>query len=180
GDVTAPLTCIYICGLVPPALAILLSALRPGDDVILPCQAADPSISFVEWTRPDLKPDIVLYSRGGHLETDDQHPSFKDRVELVDRELKDRDASLTLKNNVSRHDNGTYECRVKTNDTDQIRTISIIRLQVIDSGEVVSLSERDARSRSLSRRRLSKSMADSMRPSRVSGSSLGTQGKGRR
>uniref|UniRef100_A0A8C9XDP0 Ig-like domain-containing protein n=1 Tax=Sander lucioperca TaxID=283035 RepID=A0A8C9XDP0_SANLU len=97
----------------------------PGNNVTLPCQAADSSIRVVKWTRPDLKPDIVLLYRDGELNTTDQHPSFKDRVELVDRDLKDGDVSLILKN-VSRHDTGIYECRVKTGDTDPIRTIHLL------------------------------------------------------
>ncbi|XP_035850191.1 coxsackievirus and adenovirus receptor-like [Sander lucioperca] len=112
---------------------------HPGDDVILPCQAADPSIRAVEWTRPDLEePEYVLLYRDGHLDPTYQHPSFKDRVELVDRDLKDGDVSLILKN-VSRHDAGTYECRVASGgsrhkkrgiiDSEPIR---IIRLQVTD------------------------------------------------
>ncbi|XP_039678152.1 coxsackievirus and adenovirus receptor-like isoform X1 [Perca fluviatilis] len=109
----------------------LVVPVNPGDDVILPCQAAGSSIRVVEWTRPDLKPDTVLYYRGGHLTPDDQHPSFKDRVELVDRDLKDGDVSLILKN-VSRHDAGTYKCRVKSGVTNQIRLIRTIRLQVPD------------------------------------------------
>ncbi|XP_028462216.1 uncharacterized protein LOC114574096 isoform X2 [Perca flavescens] len=108
----------------------------PGDDVILPCQADDSSISAVEWSRPDLDPDIVLLNIDGHLKSTYQNPSFKERVDLVDRDLKDGDVSLTLKN-VSSIDNGTYECRVKPDgsrhrkraiiDSEPIR---IIRLQV--------------------------------------------------
>ncbi|XP_039678202.1 uncharacterized protein LOC120572813 [Perca fluviatilis] len=107
---------------------------HPGDDVTLPCQAADSSIRAEQWTRADLKPDIVLLNRDGHLNTTHQHPSFKDRVELVDRDLKDGNMSLTLKN-VSRHDAGEYKCRVKTDDSDQIRTIRIISLQVRDPAD---------------------------------------------
>ncbi|XP_028420596.1 uncharacterized protein LOC114546131 [Perca flavescens] len=113
----------------------------PGHDVILPCQAADSSIRAVEWTRPDLEPDIVLLYRDGHLDAADKHPSFKDRVELVDRDLKDGDVSLILKN-VTINDTGTYECGVKTNcltrkkrdtNSDHIR---IIHLLVPDLMEV--------------------------------------------
>ncbi|XP_035850123.1 coxsackievirus and adenovirus receptor-like [Sander lucioperca] len=109
---------------------------HPGDDVTLSCQADGSSISFAEWTRPDLKPEYILVYRSGSLDPDNQHPSFKDRVKLVDRDLKDGDVSLTLKN-VSSIDNGTYECRVKTNDTDQIRFIGIIRLQVPDPADLI-------------------------------------------
>ena len=101
--------------------------MHPGDDVILPCQAADSSIRAVEWTRSDLEPDYVLYYSDGYLDPTRQHPSFKDRVDLVDRDLKDGDVSLTLKN-VSRHDRGTYECRVLFDRYDIF--IRIIRLQV--------------------------------------------------
>ncbi|XP_039678349.1 coxsackievirus and adenovirus receptor homolog [Perca fluviatilis] len=116
---------------------------HPGDDVILPCQANDSSIIAVEWTRPDLEPPkYVLYCSDGHCDPTHQHPSFKDRVDLVDRDLKDGDVSLILKN-VSSNDNGTYECRVKLDssrrkkraiiDSEPIRTI---RLQVQNSSPV--------------------------------------------
>ncbi|XP_035849588.1 uncharacterized protein LOC116067087 [Sander lucioperca] len=115
----------------PAASPDLTVTVYPGDDVILPCQAAGSSIRTLKWTREDLDPDTVLLYRDGRLELDHQHPSFEDRVELVDRDLKDGDVSLILKN-VSRHDTGTYECRVKTGDTDLIRTIRTVRLQVPD------------------------------------------------
>uniref|UniRef100_A0A8C9ZAK0 Ig-like domain-containing protein n=1 Tax=Sander lucioperca TaxID=283035 RepID=A0A8C9ZAK0_SANLU len=111
---------------------------HPGQDVNLPCQAPDSFIRALEWTRPDLEPDTVLLYSDGHFETDDQNPSFKDRVELVDRELKNGDVSLILKN-VSSIDNGTYKCGVKAGgprrkkrDSDPIRTIRTVRLQVTD------------------------------------------------
>ncbi|KAF1381068.1 hypothetical protein PFLUV_G00170640, partial [Perca fluviatilis] len=115
---------------------LIVVTVHPGDDVILPCQAADSSISVVEWSRADLDPDIILLNIDGHLDPTHQHPSFKDRVELVDRDLKDRDVSLILKN-VNIHDDGTYECRVRTGYFDPIRTITIIHLQVADLIEVV-------------------------------------------
>ncbi|XP_028462206.1 CD276 antigen homolog isoform X2 [Perca flavescens] len=109
----------------------------PGDDATLPCQAADPSFRAVEWSRPDLEPEYALFYRDGHLDTYKQHPSFKERVELVDRQLKDGDVSLILKN-VSSIDTGTYNCLVITRrtkgdiDSDQIRNTRIIRLQVTE------------------------------------------------
>ncbi|XP_049424338.1 uncharacterized protein LOC125883798 [Epinephelus fuscoguttatus] len=103
------------------ALILSLSAadssvvhVHPGDDATLRCEAGDVSISAVEWTRPDLEPpQYVLLYRDGHFDTTEQHPSFTGRVELVDRELKGGDVSLTLKN-VTSSDAGTYECRVKS------------------------------------------------------------------
>ncbi|XP_039678368.1 coxsackievirus and adenovirus receptor-like [Perca fluviatilis] len=107
------------------AASDLIVVTVPGDDVILPCQADDSSIRAVEWSRPDLEPDTVLLYRDGQLDPTLQHPSFKDRVELVDRDLKDGDVSLTLKN-VSRHDAGEYECGVETDD--HITTMRTIRI----------------------------------------------------
>ncbi|XP_038586538.1 programmed cell death 1 ligand 1-like [Micropterus salmoides] len=84
---------------------------KPGDNVTLSCQAGEASIRAVEWSRADLEPEYVLFYRAGLSDPTQQHPSFKDRVQLVDRELKDGDVSLILKN-VSSNDAGTYECRV--------------------------------------------------------------------
>uniref|UniRef100_A0A8D0AIL2 Ig-like domain-containing protein n=1 Tax=Sander lucioperca TaxID=283035 RepID=A0A8D0AIL2_SANLU len=111
---------------------------NPGDDAILPCQAAGSSIKAVAWTRPDLEPDIVLYCSDGHLDTTNQHPSFKDRVELVDRDLKDGDVSLILKN-VRSIDNGTYKCGVAPDSSRRTKRSNInsepirtVRLKVTD------------------------------------------------
>ncbi|XP_038586517.1 coxsackievirus and adenovirus receptor-like isoform X1 [Micropterus salmoides] len=116
---------------------------KPGDDVILPCQAGEASIRAVEWSRPDLEPDYVLFHRDGRSVKTQQHPSFKDRVQLVDRELKDGDVSLILKN-VSSNDAGTYECRVAAGGSRRKRAIiktepiRIIQLEVSgsNSGDV--------------------------------------------
>ncbi|KAL7375579.1 hypothetical protein ABVT39_020202 [Epinephelus coioides] len=102
---------------------------HPGDDVTLRCEAADVSILAVEWTRPDLEPEYVLFYRDGHFDTDLQHPSFTGRVELVDRDLKDGDVSLTLKDVTSR-DSGTYECRVKS-DGSRLTKRAIIKTDPI-------------------------------------------------
>ncbi|KAL7375494.1 hypothetical protein ABVT39_018393 [Epinephelus coioides] len=113
--------------------------MHPGDDATLRCEAGNVSIRAVEWTRPDLEPQYVLFYRDGHFDTTKQHPSFTGRVELEDRDLKDGDVSLTLKN-VTSSDAGTYECRVKSGGftrtkrailkTDPIR---VIYLEVRDS-----------------------------------------------
>ncbi|XP_031169001.1 butyrophilin-like protein 1 isoform X2 [Sander lucioperca] len=106
----------------------------PGDDVTLKCEAADVPISVVEWSRPDLVPEFILLNIDGHPQTRQQNPSYKDRVDLVDRDLKDGDVSLTLKN-VNRYDSGIYECRAASLglrrkkraflDSEPIRTIQL-------------------------------------------------------
>ncbi|XP_037614948.1 programmed cell death 1 ligand 1-like isoform X8 [Sebastes umbrosus] len=86
---------------------------NPGENVILECDAGNASIDVVEWTRDDLESKYVLLVVDGHPEPDEQHPSFKDRVELEDRKMENGNVSIILKN-VSSNDSGKYECRVKT------------------------------------------------------------------
>ncbi|CAG5965563.1 unnamed protein product [Menidia menidia] len=91
---------------------IYITAEAGQDSVTLPCRAEkEREILAVEWSRPDLGPDYVLLFRDGHFESDGQHPSFRNRVDLQDRWMKDGDASLILKD-VKIKDTGTYECRV--------------------------------------------------------------------
>ena len=115
-----------------------------GDDVTLPCQTDYYPIGVVEWSRPDLKQEYVLLYRDGHMDLYGQHPELYGRVDLVDRELKDGDVSLILKN-VRGMDTGIYECRVmpavlrhKNRLALVSEPIGTIRLQV--TGEGVSLS----------------------------------------
>nr|XP_033465516.1 putative butyrophilin subfamily 2 member A3 [Epinephelus lanceolatus] len=130
---------VLMLSLLAPAASDQHVTVHPGDDVTLRCEAGDVSIRAVEWTRPDLEPQYVLFYSDGHYDTDQQHPSFTGRVELEDRELKDGDVSLTLKNVTSR-DNGTYECRVAAGGSRRtkralIKTdpIRVIYLEVTDS-----------------------------------------------
>ncbi|CAI5660587.1 unnamed protein product [Oreochromis niloticus] len=83
-----------------------------GENITLPCQAPkNNNIIVVEWTKADLKDEYVLMYRDGHFDSINQHSSFKNRVDLQDRQMKDGDVSLILKN-VTINDAGTYECRV--------------------------------------------------------------------
>ncbi|XP_039874767.1 hepatitis A virus cellular receptor 2 homolog isoform X2 [Simochromis diagramma] len=83
-----------------------------GQNVTLTCRAPNNNIIVVlEWSRADLEPDYVLLYRDEQFVPDNQHPSFKNRVDLQDKQMKDGDVSLILKN-VTSADNGTYECRV--------------------------------------------------------------------
>uniref|UniRef100_A0A667ZMR3 Immunoglobulin V-set domain-containing protein n=1 Tax=Myripristis murdjan TaxID=586833 RepID=A0A667ZMR3_9TELE len=56
------------------------------------------------------KEEYVFFYQDEHIDPDYQPPSFKNRVELKDKEMKNGDLSMILKN-VKKEDSGTYECR---------------------------------------------------------------------
>uniref|UniRef100_A0A3B5LSJ3 Ig-like domain-containing protein n=1 Tax=Xiphophorus couchianus TaxID=32473 RepID=A0A3B5LSJ3_9TELE len=96
-----------------PLVEILESSVTvPGQNVSLPCRLPNnkPAV-VVQWTRPDLEPEDVFLFRDEQPDPENQHPSFRNRVELQDRRMKDGDVSLLL-SNVTTNDSGKYECRV--------------------------------------------------------------------
>uniref|UniRef100_A0AAZ1XSF1 Ig-like domain-containing protein n=1 Tax=Oreochromis aureus TaxID=47969 RepID=A0AAZ1XSF1_OREAU len=131
-------------GVVPPDQKNITA--KSGQDVSLTCRAPNKNIKFVHWSRADLKTEYVLVYRDERLFTDHQHPSFKDRVDLKDRQMKDGDVSLILKL-VTSVDDGTYKCRVFMEETRSWKH-SIINLTVppdqksitAESGQDVTLT----------------------------------------
>ncbi|XP_067436521.1 coxsackievirus and adenovirus receptor homolog [Thunnus thynnus] len=130
--------CVLAC-----FLSFTVSAVKPGENVILQCQSPrDANITALTWSRPDLNPEtdgFVLFFRENRLYEDYQHPSFRGRVQLRDPEMKDGDVSVILKN-VTINDTGTYKCRVSVNSKgyELMNTINLtvntIYLKVEDSG----------------------------------------------
>ncbi|XP_071315757.1 butyrophilin subfamily 2 member A1-like [Trachinotus anak] len=110
-----------------------------GHTVPLPCRApSKTNIIFVEWTRPELEPEYVFLYRDEQTVPENQHPSFKNRVELEDQHMTDGNVSVILKN-VTSNDTGTYECRVFQRGTDRrkratFEPISVIYLDVHQPG----------------------------------------------
>ncbi|XP_063319290.1 coxsackievirus and adenovirus receptor-like [Pelmatolapia mariae] len=106
-----------------------------GQNVTLTCRVTNDNkmIITIEWSRTDLEPQHVLLQRNGQFVLDSQHPSFKNRVDLQDRQMKDGDVSLILKN-VTINDNGTYECRVQR-QRESLSLISTLYLRVVPPGQ---------------------------------------------
>ncbi len=116
-----------------------------GQNATLPCNAGDESIRAVEWTRSGMK-EYVLFYRNGRSDTTEQMSSFKDRVQLMDSELKDGDVSVTLKN-LEKTDEGTYECRVALGGSGRHKRaiigaepLKVVELKVSGPGEFGNFS----------------------------------------
>uniref|UniRef100_A0A3Q1HIN5 Ig-like domain-containing protein n=1 Tax=Anabas testudineus TaxID=64144 RepID=A0A3Q1HIN5_ANATE len=141
--------CEYLCYFLKFCIYLSTQVNIPaelGDTVNLTCQRPNSSFKLVEWSRPDLEPEYVFFLRNKQLITDEQHSSFKNRVELKDRGMKNGDVTLILKN-VTTSDSGTYECRVTESQINRRKRanlssdpICIINLKVSDSGELVCVS----------------------------------------
>ncbi|XP_041842242.1 uncharacterized protein LOC121640502 [Melanotaenia boesemani] len=127
----------------PPTAGQTNITAEPGHDVSLPCRAGhDGDIISVHWIRPDLDPEYVLLYRNGRFNLFHQHPSFQNRVDIQDRQMKDGDVSLILKN-LTINDTGTYECRVLQKGTNTVFTKSIIHLEVSPPGTTQDGGDKD-------------------------------------
>ncbi|XP_063325831.1 programmed cell death 1 ligand 1-like isoform X2 [Pelmatolapia mariae] len=105
-----------------------------GQDVTLTSRAPNNNkIIVVEWSRADLESQHVLLYRHAQFDPEEQHPSFKNRVDLQDRQMKDGDVSLILKNAMI-NDTGTYECRVQR-QRESLSLITSVYLHVVPPGQ---------------------------------------------
>uniref|UniRef100_A0A3Q3IP98 Ig-like domain-containing protein n=1 Tax=Monopterus albus TaxID=43700 RepID=A0A3Q3IP98_MONAL len=103
---------------------------NPGHTVILPCRVpSSRNITTVKWMRTDLWFENVLKYQDGQLDLNNQHLSFKDRVELEDSEMKDGDMSLALRD-VTTGDSGIYACVLIQERITDTEFISFINLNV--------------------------------------------------
>ncbi|XP_067380858.1 myelin-oligodendrocyte glycoprotein-like [Channa argus] len=108
---------------------------KTGDDVTLQClDHRGGDIEKLEWMKQDLKKNISIYKHEKMHKDEKQNPSFNNRVELRDPQMKDGDVSVILRN-ININDTGTYECYVRNSNTQpQPQLISNITMTVIDSG----------------------------------------------
>ncbi|XP_014866889.1 PREDICTED: uncharacterized protein LOC106932617 [Poecilia mexicana] len=84
-----------------------------GRAVTLPCRAPnmeDP-IKYLEWSRTDQKMSYIILYQDQHFYPDFQDRAFRERAVLLDRDMKEGEVSLVLRN-ASAADSGVYECRV--------------------------------------------------------------------
>ncbi|CAI5660223.1 uncharacterized protein LOC116321082 [Oreochromis aureus] len=112
-----------------------------GQNVTLSCRANNNNlVTFLEWSKNGLRKGYLLLYRDERFDLENQHPSFKNRVELQDRQMKDGDVSLILKD-VTLDDRGSYECRVETKMNRKKRAnqdddpVIIISLNVVPPGQ---------------------------------------------
>ncbi|XP_026225208.1 myelin protein zero-like protein 2 [Anabas testudineus] len=104
-----------------------------GETVTLPCTtSAVTSESFVEWKKLEKSGDelLVFLYRSSQVDLESQEESFKNRVELKDKQMKDGDVSVILKD-VTINDSGKYQCRIIQPGADT--KTSNINLTVSDS-----------------------------------------------
>uniref|UniRef100_A0A3B4GPQ9 Ig-like domain-containing protein n=1 Tax=Pundamilia nyererei TaxID=303518 RepID=A0A3B4GPQ9_9CICH len=97
-----------------------------GMTIALPCQV----------------PKYVLFYRDNKLVPDYQHPSFKNRVDLQDRQMKGGDVSLILMD-LTTDDAGAYECYVVQKGANHSKTTSLdvyIRETASPDSELSSLT----------------------------------------
>ncbi|XP_039458088.1 myelin-oligodendrocyte glycoprotein-like [Oreochromis aureus] len=111
---------------------------KSGQDVVLPCRVSpDKTIRAVKWSRADLGDEYVLLYRDEQLDPENQHPSFKNRVDLQDRKMNNGDVSLVLKN-VTTADDGSYNCNIFNGGTRSWECINTVSLTV--SGQTAELT----------------------------------------
>lgn len=79
-----------------------------GQVAILPCQYDEPA--FVEWSRENLHPNVVLLYREGKEEHGMKNEAFHYRTSLVRPEMDSNDKSLRIAN-VQLSDEGNYTCK---------------------------------------------------------------------
>ncbi|KAL4008439.1 hypothetical protein ACER0C_002291 [Sarotherodon galilaeus] len=106
-----------------------------GKDVTMTCAVPQgKTIRAVKWSRADLGDKYVLLYQDGQFDPANQHPSFKNRVDLQDRQMKDGDVSLILKA-VTSTDDGSYKCRVLVSESASWEIMGTVNMSVSLPGQ---------------------------------------------
>lgn len=106
-----------------------------GNVAILPCNFSDgDDFQSVEWSKKDLKPDVVLLYREGKEEHGMKNSAFRHRTSLISPELSDHNFSLRIAD-VQPSDEGNYTCKSISNNR-QITTVWLLVGMCIGTLEV--------------------------------------------
>ncbi|XP_039874052.1 uncharacterized protein LOC120725309 isoform X3 [Simochromis diagramma] len=111
---------------------------EPGETVILPCRnPKNIPVKVLEWHRANSSQYVLSY-RDEQLDSEDQDPSFINRVDVKDRNMTHGDLSLIM-TNVTTNDTGIYECRAFQSGPSRMKreilVVSIVNLKVAHSGQ---------------------------------------------
>ncbi|KAK2899606.1 hypothetical protein Q8A73_012735 [Channa argus] len=100
-----------------------------GGDVILPCSfniTASSDFPTVEWSKEDLKPNIVFLYRDGCETYEMKDRAFEYRTSLLPKELKNGNISLRI-SNVQLSDAGRYQCMTLwSNGPRDVTTVELV------------------------------------------------------
>ncbi|KAF0028951.1 hypothetical protein F2P81_018056 [Scophthalmus maximus] len=111
-----------------------------GGDVILPCtfsNIASRDFPTVEWSKEDLKPNIIFLYRDGCEIQEMKNPAFEFRTSFVMKNLEHGGISLRI-SNVKLSDAGRYMCkRLWKNSISDVTTVELV---VGSSAEFTSCS----------------------------------------
>nr|XP_024655144.1 butyrophilin subfamily 1 member A1-like [Maylandia zebra] len=128
------LTLLFVCVVDLASSEQTTITAESGQNVTLTCGApSDKTIRAVKWSRADLGDEYVLLYRDEQFDPDEQHPSFKNRVDLQDRQMKDGDASLILKD-VTTADGGSYKCGVLVGESASWEIVGTVNMSVAPPG----------------------------------------------
>ncbi|XP_005753900.1 butyrophilin subfamily 2 member A2-like [Pundamilia nyererei] len=119
---------------------------RSGQNVTLQCQGPRGlNITLLEWSKPEFNSEsYVFFFQNHRLYENYQHESFRGRVALKDRSMKDGDVSVILRN-VNINDTGTYSCEITTRMKGKVvhEVVHSINLKVTDSDENIKGGEEE-------------------------------------
>uniref|UniRef100_A0A8D3B265 Ig-like domain-containing protein n=1 Tax=Scophthalmus maximus TaxID=52904 RepID=A0A8D3B265_SCOMX len=100
-----------------------------GGDVILPCtfsNIASRDFPTVEWSKEDLKPNIIFLYRDGCEIQEMKNPAFEFRTSFVMKNLEHGGISLRI-SNVKLSDAGRYMCkRLWKNSISDVTTVELV------------------------------------------------------